>query len=307
MQNIKNKTLSTIICIVLLTSMAIAFMSIPSASAGYNDATAAAVSAGMPWPPTGDSENYFRNASTTRLLMWTRWGDEVPTAVFVSATPKPVGVGQQMTFIFFNPQVPSPSSDRYLFDLTITKPDGTNETLPPAGAQGIYNQPILSGKYVSDSTGSGWATWIPTEVGNYSVTVKFYGTAVSHTDPSFTGYDFWGVTLMPSTYTTTFVVQQEPTTSIGWTPVPLPTEYWSRPIEGQNTDWYQVSSNWLNNAHDRHMGGYNNKYQPDGIGPNSGHILWTKVTEDGGVVGGESFSVKGETFNAGHQYQTRFG
>ena len=102
-------------------------------------------------------------------------------------------------------------------------------------------------------------------------------------------------------------MQDERVFPTGWTPVPLPTEFWSRPIEGQNTDWYQVSSNWLNSAHDKDYGGYNNKYQPDGIAPNSGHILWTKVTEDGGVVGGTSFSVDGETFNAGHQYQTRFG
>ena len=307
MQKTKNKVLTISFCILLLTTLAMTFASIPVASAGYAPDTATAMSQGMHWPPTGDSATQFRNASTTRLLMWNRWHDEVPTAVFVSVTPKPVGVGQQMTFIFFNPQVPTPSTDRYLFDLTITKPDGTTEVLPPAGAQGIYNQPILSGKYVSDTTGAAWATWVPTEVGNYSVTVKFYGTDPSHTDATFTSYDWWGVTLKPSTYTTTFTVQQDPSYAKGWTPVPLPSEWWSRPIEGQNTDWYQISSNWLNNAADRHYGGYNNKYQPDGIAPNSGHILWTKPTEDGGVVGGTSFSVDGETFNAGHQYQTRFG
>ena len=26
---------------------------------------------------------------------------------------------------------------------------------------------------------------------------------------------------------------------------PLPTEYWTRPIEGQNTDWYSLASHWL--------------------------------------------------------------
>src|SRR5512137_1805568 len=138
--HIKNKTLAIIFCLLMLASMV--FSLIPVASAGYSTETAAAISQGMHWPPTQDSATAYRNASTTRLLMWTRWHDEVPTAVFVSATPKPVGVGQQMTFIFFNPQVPNPSTDRYLFDLTISKPDGTTEVLPPAGAQGIYNQPI---------------------------------------------------------------------------------------------------------------------------------------------------------------------
>ena len=132
----------------------------------------------MKWAFT-DAET--ANASETRLLMWTRWQDEVPTAVFVSVTPKLVGVGQEMTFIFFNPQVPTPSTDKYLFTITITKPDGTNETLPPSGAQGIYNQAIQDGKFVSDTTGAAWTTWVPTVVGNYSATVKFWGTALPHT------------------------------------------------------------------------------------------------------------------------------
>ena len=298
--------MATLITVVLLASMITTLVSIPTVSAGYNTETASAVAAGMHWPPTGDVADYFRNASTTRLLMWNRWKDEVPTAVFISVTPKPVGAGQEMTFIFFNPQVPNPSSDKYLYTITITKPDGTTETLPPTGAQGIYNQAVQDGKFVSDTTGSAWTTWTPTQVGNYSATVKFWGTTPSHSVAAFTSYDWWGVTLKGSEYTTTFTVQDEKVYPTGWAPVPLPTEYWSRPIEGQNTDWYQVSSNWLNNAHDKNNEGYNNKYQPDGIAPNSGHILWTKVTEDGGVVGGTSFSVDGETYNAGHQYQTRF-
>jgi len=304
MKNIKNKTMAIIIAVILTASTFLTFVSIPTANAAtYNQATATAVSQGMKWDFPG-AENV--SASTTRLLMWDRWDDQVPTYVFISVTPKPVGVGQEMTFIFFNPQVPTPSTDRYLYTITITKPDGSNETLPPAGAQGIYNQAIQDGKYVSDSTGAAWATWAPAATGNYSAAVKFWGTAVPHTGYSTTSErDWYGVTLKESTYTTTFEVLEDPQYPAGWASVPLPTEFWSRPIEGQNTEWYQISSNWLNNAHDKTNGGYNNKYQPDGIGPNSGHILWTKPTEDGGVVGGTSFSVEGEVFNAGHQYQTR--
>ena len=297
--------MATLITVILIIGMSIPLFAIQPASAGLDNATTVAKAQGMKWDFSGADNT---NASTTRLLMWTRWQDNVPTAVFISVTPKPVGVGQEMTFIFFNPQVPTPSTDRYLYTITITKPDGTNETLPPTGAQGIYNQAIQDGKFVSDSTGAAWTTWTPTQVGNYSATVKFWGTAVPHTGySSTTERDWYGVTLKASTFTTAFTVQQEVVQPTGWTPVPLPTEYWSRPIEGQNTDWYQVSSNWLNNAHDKNNGGYNNKYQPDGIAPNSGHILWTKPTEDSGVVGGTSFSVDGEVFNAGHQYQTRFG
>jgi hypothetical protein len=101
-------------------------------------------------------------------------------------------------------------------------------------------------------------------------------------------------------------VQEEPIIPEEELAVPLPTEYWVRPIEGQNTEWYRVSSNWYNNARDRDNGGPRNAWQQDGVGPNSAHILWTKPTEDGGVVGGGNFSVRGEVYSAGHQYQTRF-
>ena len=58
---------------------------------------------------------------------------------------------------------------------------------------------------------------------------------------------------------------------------------------------------------DRNNGSTDNRIQTQGTGPNSGHILWTKPTEDGGVVGGDDFYSKpGEIFNAGHQYQTRY-
>ena len=69
--------------------------------------------------------------------------------------------------------------------------------------------------------------------------------------------------------------------------------------------WGAVSSNWLNNENDRSYGSNNNRIQTQGTAPNSGHILWTKPTEDGGVVGGNNFDREGNVFNAGHQYQTR--
>ena len=78
------------------------------------------------------------------------------------------------------------------------------------------------------------------------------------------------------------------------------------PIEGQNTNWYQVSSNWLGTSHDRDNGGIENRYQADGTASNSPHILWTRPTEDNGVVGGSDLSRAGNTFNAGSQYQPRF-
>ena len=292
--------MATTITVILIASMTLTLYAIPPVNA-WNSATQAAVAAGMKWDFPNASQY---DASSTRLLFWNRWQDHVPTYVFIVPTPNPVGVGQEVTFIMFNPQLPNaPSSDKWKYTVSIKQPDDKIVTLPPAGATGIYNQPIENGMYVADTTGAAWTTWTPTVTGNHTVTITFQ--AVEHTAYDSSGRTYYGVTYDASTYTVNLVVQDEEVH--GATKVyPLPTEYWTRPIEGQNNEWYQVASNWLNNAHDYSNGGADNKYQPDGISPNSGHILWTKQTEDGGVVGGESFSVDGEVFNAGHQYQTRF-
>jgi len=270
--------------------MALLISAIQVVYAPWNDATARAVAEGMRWDFPG-AENY--NASSTRLTLWYRWRDQIPTWVFIQPSPNPVGVGQPVTFIVFNPQVPPAAlltnDIRYEFDIIITKPDGKTETL----------------HVTSDSTGAGWTRWTPDQVGNHTITAKFKELFYRWYETS-TMRDYYGTTFKESTYTTTLVVQQEPVVPKEWKPVPLPTEYWSRPIEGQNTNWWQVASNWLGNAHDRDYGGSQNRFQTDGTAPNTGHILWTKQTEDGGVVGGDDFSVPGEVFNAGHQYQTRF-
>jgi len=269
----------------------------------YDQPTADAIKAGMTW-------DLNVNASTTRLLLWNRYQDKIPTWVFSTISPNPVGVGQEFTMVIFNPQVPYQAQDtnsiRYKYHVVITKPDGTTETLPSTGS------------LTSDSTGTTYSKYTPNQLGNYSVMVVFeqlnwrFKEAIAENTSSTTGVagrDYYGVTFLSSNRTYTVNVQQDPVTSNAITYYPLPAEYWTRPIEGQDNTWGAVSSNWLNSAADRDFGSPNNRVQTQGIAPNSGHILWTKPTEDGGVVGGEGNAFLGEregqVFNAGHQYQTR--
>jgi outer membrane protein assembly factor BamB len=203
-----------------------------------------------------------------------------------------------MTIVMFNPQVPHASAAandiRYEYSIDIVKPDEETERIP------------ASGTIVSDSTGAAYATFTPEQTGDYSITITFHELFYRWSDTS-AMREFYGVTLLESTRTYTLVVQDEQVEPAATIVYPLPTEYWTRPIEGQNNEWGQVSSNWLNNAKDRDYGGSQNRWQTEGVAPNTGHILWTKPTEDGGVVGGDDyFSDPGEVFNAGHQYQTRF-
>ncbi len=309
MQIRKNKTIATIIAIILVTSMAIMLVPQPTATAevingiNYNQATADAIKAGMHW-------DLNTNASTIRLTLWDRFHDAIPTWVFSTISPNPVGVGQEFSMVVFNPQVPYQAQDtnsiRYKYHVVITKPDGTTETLPSTGS------------LTSDSTGTTYTKYSPTQVGNYSVMVVFeqlnwlFSEAIAGNTSSTSGVagrDYYGVTFLSSNRTYTVTVQQDPVTSNAITYYPLPTEYWSRPIEGQDNTWGAVSSNWLNSAADRDNGSPDNRVQTQGTAPNSGHILWTKPTEDGGVVGGEADAFlgdrEGQVFNAGHQYQTR--
>ncbi len=284
------------IALLLVLTLSICLIDLPTGSAAFNSQTAAAKAAGMTWPPPG-TQYADANASATRLLLWNRFHDKIPTYTYAVISPKLVGVGQDVSIIMYNPMQPPDASYtndiRYEFKVQITKPNGDIMNLPS------------SGTFKSDSTGSTFTLFTPDQTGNWTVTVTFQELFWRWYD-SATSRDYYGVTLLSSNYTDTLTVQTDPVQPVIPNVDPLPTEYWSRPIEGQNTPWYQVASYWLNNAADRDNGGSQNRYQPNGIAPTSGHIIWTKPTEDGGLVGGGNFSVPGETFNAGHQYQTRF-
>ncbi len=294
---------------ILAISTAITLCQAPLASAqneNWNQATRDAVAAGMNWPDTGQS------ASSTRILMWTRFHDKIPTWVFLTAAPNPVGVGQTFNLVMFNPQVPYGASldndVRYTFTMDVKKPNGDIEHLPPAGKSSgnVAQGGIINGKFVSDSTGSAYTAYTPDQEGNYSFTV-YLDQLYWRWNSSSTLRNFYGTTFLGNNYTLQVTVQADPVSIIGLPFMePVPSEYWTRPIEGQNTAWYTVSSNWLSGPHDRDNGGAENRYQAEGTAPESAHILWTRPTEDNGVVGGENFSRAGNVFNAGSQYQPRW-
>ncbi len=150
----------------------------------------------------------------------------------------------------------------------------------------------------------------PDQLGNYSFLVKFHQLQYLWNSSNGGGdANYYGTTFLASNYTLTVNVQQEPVTINGLPIIQsMPTEYWTRPIEGQNDQWYTVSSNWLSGSHDRDNGGGENRYQADGTAPNSPHIFWTRPTEDNGIVGGANLSRTdfGNAFNAGSQYQPRW-
>jgi hypothetical protein len=320
MQTTKNKALAIVIAIILVSTAAISLNSPQATNAevinGYNydAATTAAIHAGMYWNGMGV------NASATRLLLFSRFNDNISTTVFIVSAPNPVGVGQTCNFVFFNPQVPPNAlptvpSARYSYTIDVTTPSGIVQHFPTASqsvaAQTGGNAGVANGQIISDSTGSTYMAYTPDAAGNYSVTVHFIGFRYLWNSTFGSGSnDYYGTYFNPASYTATLTVQNEPVAPIDYPDIlPMPTQYWTRPIEGQNTNWYQFSSNWLHNAHDySNEAGAQNRFQPDGIAPNSPHILWTRPTEDNGILGGtnDGRDGVGNAFNAGSQYQPRF-
>lgn len=195
----------------------------------------------------------------------------VPTYIYITAQPNPVGVGQQ-AFLVWTIDIPPPTAagaggDRWQgYTIKVTKPDGTTENLGP---------------YTSDPTGGQYALYTPMQTGTYRFDLHFPGQVLSLNNP-LTGVPgsnsaYVGDNFLASDASCTLTVQQAPIEKIPASP--LPTEYWTRPIFQENSAWASIASNWL--------GLYQTyRVQDDGLAPNSAHILWTKPIEFGGILGG---------------------
>jgi outer membrane protein assembly factor BamB len=223
---------------------------------------------------------------------------------YITAAPQPVGVGQSMSVSMWV-DYPLPGTlllnniRRGGYTLTITSPDGTVTTQTFA--------------IVNDPTGIQSISYVPSQVGNYTFDFSYAGQTYTWNSVNTPGLAasyaaFENDTFSPASASLTVTVQQEPIpTSIS--SYPLPAEYWTRPIEGQNTYWYTVASNWLAAPYvigqppGTHQPGV---FQPDGSAPNSAHIMWTKPIQFGGVVGGNDTAVPGEMYYTGNSYNPRF-
>jgi hypothetical protein len=213
---------------------------------------------------------------------------------YLSAAPNPVGVGQTMDIVMWvdAPLVGATVANdirRHDYSLTITKPDGTTET---------KNWPI-----VDDTTSIQFFQYTPDQLGTYTLKFDYKGQIYTWANPT-----YQNDTILPASKTTTFTVQQEPIPA----PIdsfPLPTEYWTRPIEGQNTYWYSIASNWLGTPYILGANpsyGVPGAYQPNGLAPNSAHIMWAKQIQYGGIVGGSNTTVPGEMYYQGGSYNVRW-
>ncbi len=222
----------------------------------------------------------------------------IPTFPHIYVATDPIGVGQKASIYMF--VTPTYADTQILNDyrfrnykLIITAPSGavTEQNFP----------------YIVDTTSNQGTSFVPNEVGTYNLTFIFPEQKVNDYS-HLPGSAFENDTYMGGTASATLTVTQEPVLEISYPP--LPTEYWTRPIFGENTMWNVISSNWLGGG----MPGYGGSTGPnqrvfsgDSIGSLTSHIMWTKTLDQpGGVAGGNNFDIPGSTWFEGTAYSQRY-
>jgi len=222
---------------------------------------------------------------------------QIPTYAYVQAVPNPIGVGQSGLIYMWLDKIPDGAAlgndiRFHNYKLTITAPDGTVSTQTFATVQ--------------DPTSNQHVSFTPTQVGTYTLNFTFPGYTYTYTGliSGFFGppapSDYINDTYSPSSASTTLTVQQSAITTIPT--IPLPSSYWTRPIYGENPNWFTISSNWLGTE----APGYTSGFPGDAVGPLTGHVMWTKPLQSGGVVGGNNFEIQGATYFEGSAYAQRF-
>ena len=140
------------------------------------------------------------------------------TFSYVGAVPNPVNVGGEVLIHLgiTDPMVGVNNGWQGL-TVTVTKPDGTTETLGP---------------FKTDSTGGTGTVYIPTMLGNYTLQTSFPEQV----------YNSITYTASTSNKLTLLVVEDKPEY---YPAFPMPEEYWTRPIDPQIREWYTLAGSWL--------------------------------------------------------------
>ena len=219
----------------------------------------------------------------------------IETYALLAVGPNPIGIGQKLFAVMWldkPPPVPAvqTTTERAIpytnFTLQVTRPDGHVENLGP---------------YTSDSTGSTATSYIPDQLGEY--TFKFIYGGEWLTGARLAGAPQTTDYYEPSTsHIVTISVQEEPISS---TPgAPLPTEYWTRPINAQNYEWHILGGNWLGLPLQFATGcNENGTFNPYSAAPKASHILWTIPQCFAGIVG-DNFNES--DYYTGLSYQAKF-
>jgi hypothetical protein len=271
----KNKAIATAIALILLTSATL--IALPAqAQIGANGGSPGNAPNGSIPLPAGVTADTI-----------------VKSDIYLSFRPNPVGIGQP---ILVNVWLdPGPSYVRHLNDYKITfeRPDGTTDV-------------VTINSYPAD--GTAWFEYVPDQLGTWKIKFEFpggYFPAGNYTVPigSGTSYDGYTESYNMSCYYQpdatdwqTLTVQSAMVAS--WPPSPLPTDYWTRPIEPENREWWQIAGNYPWHgpgggpdwpANTATTWNARQAFTPYVQAPNTAHIAWKRLdTISAGIVGGDN-------------------
>jgi hypothetical protein len=227
----------------------------------------------------------------------------VDTNPYLSVSPNPTGVGQYVLVNFWI--TPPPSNQRFLsrFTVEVTKPDESKDTIGPLNS------------YLAD--GTSWSQYVVDQVGTWEFKFVFpgeYFPAGRYISGDLDETATSGGVVYPAMYyrpATSIVTELKVLNEqvLSWPPSPLPTDYWTRPISPENREWYSIAgvypwpyTNW--NIDD---------YGPWLTVPNSAHIVWYDNQQNGGIIGGDTYTRSLTTAPAttyvtylGRGYETKF-
>jgi outer membrane protein assembly factor BamB len=219
------------------------------------------------------------------------------TRTEVGVSPDLVGIGQESTINIMT--YPAPSGPTYeaqylvggLFtggysniEITIKHPDGHEETFMPIDETLAQAGIEIPGQ--GQIVGHLQFRYKPTKVGEYTLTAsfpgKFYTTDNIYEPAKLSVYFKPSSSTKPATLTVQEDKVIETGLLTGWPWPPLPENYWENPVQVDNREWAQISGDWTQTVYDISASSYN----PYSTAPNSPHILWSKLIEQGGLPGG---------------------
>jgi len=204
------------------------------------------------------------------------------TYAMIGVMPNPVGVEQTVHVWFgMTDYLENESQGWKGITITVTRPDGKNETLGP---------------FTTAATGQAQTNYVPTMIGNYTFQCHFPQQWLNWTATPMFDPEIYGKILYKASDSevATLTVQQDPIQEYGY--YALPTEYWTRPINAQLASWYSISGNWVTIPVNKIAVGNDNA-------PESSHILWSKPLNMGGLSGGVLGDKSSET---GDAYEGKF-
>ena len=191
------------------------------------------------------------------------------TYATLAVEPNPIGVGQSaLVFCLISPAAnPTPDFIMKGYVITITDPDGRNETIQ---------------KDAADLTASVTFSYTPSKVGDYKFQFSFPGQTINFTQSSY----YYEPVTSP---VVTLHVQQDPIPA--YQENPLPTEYWQRPLYPNNRAWSLIGGNWMAPGYNASAANFN----PYSTAPTTSHILWDQPVNIGGMVGGQPVDIAGDS------------